>query len=35
MLWLISIGIVVVLFAIIPLIVGRSAEWLYKKLSGQ
>jgi hypothetical protein len=35
MLWLISIGVVMILFAAIPLTVGWVAGWIYKKLSGQ
>jgi hypothetical protein len=35
MLWLLSIGLVLILFAIIPLTIGSIAGWIYKKLSGQ
>jgi hypothetical protein len=35
MFWLILIGIVLILFATIPLAIGSIAGWLYKKLSGQ
>jgi hypothetical protein len=35
MLWLFSIGLAIVLFAIIPLTIGSIAGWFYKKLSGQ
>jgi hypothetical protein len=34
MFWLISIGLVLVLFAAIPLTIGWIAGWIYKKLSG-
>lgn len=35
MLWLILIGVAAVLFATIPLVIGRLVSWLYSKATGQ